>query len=65
MDLIKTAVRPAELSLFFWRHLEHDIDMLRAAIGKSKDDACLLLHLILKIISSKSHGDYLNESCKQ
>ena len=38
--------------MFFWQHLEHDIHMLSTAIGRSKDDVCLLLHLILKNIAT-------------
>ena len=38
--------------MFFWQHLEHDIHMLSIALGKSKDDACLLMHLVLKNIAT-------------
>uniref|UniRef100_A0A1X7TWB5 RZ-type domain-containing protein n=1 Tax=Amphimedon queenslandica TaxID=400682 RepID=A0A1X7TWB5_AMPQE len=52
LDLIKSKVRPAELSLFFWQHLQHDINLLSKAIGKSVDDAFLFMHLILQSIST-------------
>ena len=52
MDIINTEVRPADLSLFFWQHLNHDMNMLSLSLGKSEDDACLLMHLILKQLSS-------------
>ena len=50
MDLTKGQIRPAGLPLFFWQHLEHDIDILSRALGKSKDESCLVLHMILKDI---------------
>ena len=56
LNIIKTDVKPREVSSFFWEHLQHDINMLSTAMGKSKDDACLLVHLILKQISSKNDG---------
>lgn len=52
LDLIKAQVRPPEMSMFFWQHLQHDIHMLSIALGKSKDDACLLMHLVLKNIAT-------------
>ena len=48
MDLIKSQVRHVELSLFFWQHLNHDIVIISRALAKSRDDVCLLLHLLLK-----------------
>ena len=47
-------MRPAELAQFFWQHLEHDISILGKAVGKSEDDACLLLHLILRNMATKT-----------
>lgn len=32
----------------------HDIQMLSTAIGKSRDDSCLLMHLILRNIASQN-----------
>ena len=37
---------------FFLQHLKHDINMLSLSLGKSEDDTCLLMHLILKQLSS-------------
>ena len=52
LDLIKTQVRPNDVSLFFWQHLLHDIKMLSTTLGKSEDDVCLILHIILKNIAT-------------
>jgi hypothetical protein len=52
LDLIKSQVRAQEMSQFFWHHLEHDINILSKAIGKSTDEACLIIHLILKGITT-------------
>ena len=54
LDLIKEQVRPADMPMFFWEHLVHDIHMLSTAIGKSRDDSCLVMHLILKNIASQN-----------
>ena len=51
-ELVKTQVKPNEMSLFFWHHLKHDIAMLSTALGKSQDDVCLVLHMILKNIAT-------------
>ena len=48
--LTKGKVRHTDLPKFFWRQLQCDITMLARAVGKSEDDACLLLHLVLKHI---------------
>ena len=49
---MKSRVRPVEMSLFFWQHLNLDVEILSRSIGKSRDDSCLLLHLILKSITT-------------
>ena len=54
IQLTHAAVRPPDMAGFFWRHLEHDITILGQAVGKSKDDVCLLLHLILKNMATKT-----------
>ena len=51
-DLIKTPVAPNNVSLFFWQHLSYDIKMLSASLGKSEDDACLIMHILLKNIAT-------------
>ena len=53
-QLTHAAVRPPDMAGFFWRHLEHDITILGQAVGKSDDDVCLLLHLILKNMAMKT-----------
>ena len=54
IQLTHAAVRPPDMTDFFWRHLEHDITILGQAVGKSEDDVCLLLHLILKNMATKT-----------
>ena len=54
LDLTHSKLRPTELAGFFWRHLEHDIGILGKAVGKSEDDVCLLLHLILRKLATKT-----------
>ena len=54
IQLTRAALRPPDMAGFFWRHLEHDITILGQAVGKSKDDVCLLLHLILKNMATKT-----------
>ena len=48
--------QPAELAQFFWQHLELDISILGKAVGKSEDDVCLLLHLILRNMATNEPG---------
>ena len=38
---------------FFWDHLEQDINLLSWTTGKSKDEACLILHMVLIEIATK------------
>ena len=54
LDLINSQVRPREIPMFFWQHLEHDINLLSRATGKSKDVACILLHLVLRDVALKN-----------
>ena len=54
VDLTKDKVQPNDLPAFFWKHLQCDVDVLAKAVGRSMDDACLLLHLVLKQISTKN-----------
>ena len=53
-DLTKDRVKPADLPEFFWKHLQCDVDVLAKAVGRSKDDACLLLHLVLQRIATQN-----------
>ena len=41
-------VKPEELPQFLWQHLTRDLDLLSKVIGRSVDDAALLIHLILQ-----------------
>ena len=49
--LTKNQVRHTDLPRFFWEHLQCDVTVLARAVGKSGDDACLLLHLVLKQVA--------------
>ena len=51
LSLVGSNVQAIELPTFFWQHLQHDIGLLSLAVNKSKDDAYLILHLVLKNIS--------------
>ena len=54
ISLTHGTVEQDDLAQFFWHHLEHDIGILGKAVGKSEDDVCLLLHLILKNMATKA-----------
>ena len=54
LNLTHGIVKPLDLPQFFWRHLEHDIGILGKAVGKSEDDVCLLLHLIVRNMATKT-----------
>ena len=41
-------VKPGDLPQFFWEHLKQDLNLLSKVIGRSVDDAALLIHLILQ-----------------
>ena len=60
LDLISSRVRPNEMAMFFWKQLKHDINIISMATGKSQDEVCLLLHMILKEIATKDppHSEY-------
>ena len=53
LDLVSSRVRPNEVAMFFWMQLQHDIGMISKATGKSQDEVCLLLHMILKEVATK------------
>ena len=57
INLTHGTVEQVELAQFFWRHLEHDIAILGKAVGKSEDDVCMLLHLILKNMATKAPAE--------
>ena len=50
VNIVKCRVPPDCLPEFFWMHLEKDIEQLSIIIGRSKDEAAVLIHLILKRI---------------
>ena len=54
LDVLKSQIRPHDIPQFFWSHLKKDISLIGQATGKSKDDACLILHLILRNIALRS-----------
>ena len=35
---------------FLWRQLEVDLELLGRAVGRSVDDAAILLHLVLRLV---------------
>lgn len=43
-------IQPNEFPEFFWSQLEKDIEILAQAIGKTKDEAAIVLHLVLQKI---------------
>ncbi len=53
LELVKPQLNPRDMPQFFWDHLRTDINLISQATGKSKDEACLLLHLILKNIVTR------------
>lgn len=38
---------------YLWRHLQHDVEGLAVALGKSVDESLLAIHLVLAEISTK------------
>ena len=54
VGLTKDKVKPKDLPVFFWKHLQCDVNVLAKTVGKSRDDACLLLHLVLREILRKT-----------
>ena len=53
LDLLSSRVRPNEVAMFFWMQLQHDISIISKATGKSQDEVCLLLHMVLKEVATK------------
>lgn len=49
-DLIHPAVDINEVETFIWRHIVADLSIICQSLGKSTDDALLLLHSILQHI---------------
>eukprot|EP00058_Branchiostoma_floridae_P007057 XP_002592545.1 hypothetical protein BRAFLDRAFT_108419 [Branchiostoma floridae] len=50
-------VRPVPLDIndFLWRHLNRDLDDLAGVLGRSIDDATLLVHILLAIVSHSNN----------
>ncbi|KAI8484072.1 hypothetical protein Bbelb_381900 [Branchiostoma belcheri] len=46
---------PTDIPDFLWRHLNHDLDDLARVLGRSIDDATLLVHILLTMVSQ--HGN--------
>ena len=57
ISLTHGTMEQVELAQFFWHHLEYDIIILGKAVGKSEDDVCMLLHLILKKMATKAPAE--------
>lgn len=52
LELVKPTLRANELPEFFWGHLEKDLLLLSKALGKSVDEAAIVVHLVLKRITT-------------
>ena len=50
LELVKPTLHPNELPEFFWGHLEKDLQLLSKALGKSMDEAAIVVHLVLRRI---------------
>ena len=37
-----------DIPLFFWQHLQRDLEILATSLGRSVDEAALTVHLVLK-----------------
>ena len=48
------SLQPHELPLFFWRHLEKDIELLGRALNKNMQEASLVLHLVIQRMGSST-----------
>ncbi len=48
--IVKCTVSVHNLPEFFWIHLQKDIEQLSTAIGRSQDEAAILIHHVLKKI---------------
>ena len=43
------------LAQFFWEHLQRDVDVLSKSLDLSKDDAILVVHILLRHIVQLQH----------
>lgn len=50
MSVVTPPVESKKIVNFFWHHLERDFEILCKAIGKSFDEAALLVHIVLQQI---------------
>ena len=50
LELVKPTVRANELPEFFWGHLKKDLQLLSTALGKSTEEAAIVVHLVLQHI---------------
>lgn len=46
-------IHSSKLSQFFWKHLKVDMEALSAAVGRNLEETALLVHLVLKEVSSR------------
>ena len=53
VQLIKPTLREQEIPEFLWKHLEKDLTLLGRALGRSVDEAVLVIHLVLQDILVK------------
>ena len=48
--LVKPKVDPQALPEFFWMHLKKDIEQLSRVTGRGIEEACMIVHLVLRNI---------------
>ena len=58
-DLAKLLkVQPESIDMFFWNHLQKDIEQLSLATERSIDEASVIVHLVLKEILTKKEPQF-------
>ena len=50
--LIHPRIPQEQVADFLWEHLQHDLDVVSRAIGRSTDDSALTIHRILAQITA-------------
>lgn len=55
-SMIQPRITQQEVCPYFWNHLEHDLQVLCRAIGRSPDEAYLLLHYLCHQLTRDSKG---------
>ena len=55
-ELISPGLQLEDIPLFFWQHLQRDLEILATSLGRSIDEAALTVHLVLKQICTHYTG---------